>query len=127
MYPDPDFYISYAYPYTSMIIKKLIKDVISQQVLSKEGKESLQSFKFKDVMGSELTAKVEAYAGLNIVSTDNDSAKTYQDIVSSLEEQIAEKLKNNKRLTNKDIENIEDRLGLIAAIKKLVMSDINDG
>ena len=27
----------------------------------------------------------------------------------------------------KDIENIEDRLGLIAAIKKLVMSDINDG
>ena len=78
-------------------------------------------------MGSELTAKVEAYTGLNIVSTDNDSARTYQDIVSSLEEQIAEKLKNNKRLTNKDIENIEDRLGLIAAIKKLVMSDINDG
>ena len=127
MYPDPDFYISYAYPYTSMIIKKLVKDVISQQVLSKEGKESLQTFKFKDVMGSELTAKVEAYTGLNIVSTDNDSARTYQDIVSSLEEQIAEKLKNNKRLTNKDIENIEDRLGLIAAIKKLVMSDINDG
>ena len=25
------------------------------------------------------------------------------------------------------IENVEDRLGLIAAIKKLVMSDINDG
>lgn len=126
-YPDPDFYIIYNYPYTSLIIKKMIKDVLSQNLLNPDGDESLHSFKFKDIMGAELTGKVEAYTGISLSSLDNTQAQTYNDIINNLEETIYSKLENNKSLTKEDKEEIVDRLELSAAIKKLVMADISDG
>lgn len=126
-YPDPDFYIVYNYPYTSLIIKKMVKDVLSQNLLNPDGDESLHSFKFKDIMGAELTGKVEAYTGISLSNLDNKQAKTYNDIINSLEETMYSKLKNNKSLTKKDKEKIVDKLELSTAIKKLVMADISDG
>ena len=125
-YPDPDFYITYAYPYTALLIKKMVKDVISQQVLSKEGKESLQSFKFKDVMGSEVTGKVEAYTGLSLSSNDNEQSQTYADIIKNLEESVNKKLEKSK--LKEEYKNlVTDKLSLLAAVKKLVMADVADG
>lgn len=126
-YPDPDFYIVYNYPYTSLIIKKMVKDVLSKNLLNPEGDESLHSFKFKDIMGAELTGKVEAYTGISLSSLDNTQAKTYSDIVQNLEQTIYSKLENNKSLTTEDKEEIVDKLELTAALKKLVLADLSDG
>ena len=126
-YPDPDFYIIYNYPYTSLMIKKMIKDVISENLLNPEGDESLHSFKFKDIMGMELTGKVEAYTGISLSSEDNKQAQTYSEILKNLETNINTKLANNKSLTKQQKESIKDTLQLSAAINKLVMADVMDG
>ena len=125
-YPDPDFYIVYNYPYTSLLIKKMIKDVLSENLLNPEGKAELQSFKFKDVMSCELTGKVEAYTGLSLTDS-NPEGKEYAEIMTSLEEKIMTKLSNNKWLTKEDKENVLNVLELTAAVKNLVMADIVDG
>lgn len=127
VYPDPDFYISYAYPYTSLIIKKLVKDVISKDLLNKDGQENLHSFKFKDVMGAEITTKIEAYSGMGLVSEDNMEAKLYSNTIKELEENAKKKIEKNKSLTKYQMKEIEDRLGFVAAIKKIIMTDVMDG
>lgn len=126
-YPDPDFYILYNYPYTSLIIKKMIKDVLTKNLLNTEGEDTSHLFKFKDVMGMELTGKIEAYTGISLSSLDNDNAKSYNDIMNNLEASINEKLQNNKGLTKEKAKKITDQLELVTAIKKLVMADVNDG
>ncbi|MEG1494756.1 MAG: hypothetical protein RR406_00430 [Bacilli bacterium] len=95
-YPDPDFYITYAYPYSSLIIKKSVKDVISKQILnSKDGKEDLHSFKFNDVLGVELTGKIEATFGMS-VNDDNDNAQEYQAILDNHAEVAKTKAENSR-------------------------------
>lgn len=126
-YPDPDFYILYAYPYTSLIIKKMVKDVLSKNLLQTQDEDPSHFFKFKDVMGAEITGKVEAYTGLSVHTLDNEKAETYFDIINSLEDDIAKKLANVPGITQDDILTIQDRLGTAAAVKKLIMADVNDG
>ncbi len=125
-YPDPDFYIIYAYPYTSLIIKKMVKDSLAKNLFKTEEDPS-HMFKFKDVFGAELTGKVEAYTGLSVESIDNSKANSYYDVINNIESQISSKLKNMKNLSKEDKQTIEDRLGLSTAIKKLVMADMSDG
>lgn len=125
-YPDPDFYIVYAYPYTSLIIKKMVKDGLSKN-LFKTDEDPSHMFKFKDIFGAELTGKVEAYTGLSVDSIDNEKAQKYYDVMSEIERGIENKLKGMKNLSKEDKQTIEDRLGLATAIKKLVMADMSDG
>ena len=126
-YPDPDFYIVYAYPYTSLLIKKMVKDVLSKNLLKEGAQDPAHFFKFRDVMGAELTGKIENYTGISIDSLDNDKAKTYFDIINSLEENIAKTLSSHPELSEDDKKQIEDRVEIATAVKKLVLADINDG
>ena len=126
-YPDPDFYIVYAYPYTSLLIKKMVKDALAKNLLKEGSEDPAHFFKFKDVMGAELTGKIENYTGISIDSLDNDKAKTYFDIINSLEEGIAKTLSSHPELSEDDKKEIEDRVEIATAIKKLVLADINDG
>lgn len=99
VYPDPDFYIMYNYPYTSLIIKKLVKDSISQQLINTEEKpegEALQEFTLKDTLGAEVTAKISAYTGMSIKdipNKENNPAATYDEILLENKTNVREKLK----------------------------------
>ena len=126
-YPDPDFYIVYNYPYTSLLIKKIVKDVLSQELLNPNGKESYHSFNFTDVMGSELVGKIEAYTGLSLVKDNSKGDVTYTDIMNDLEKKIIANLENKKGLTKENKKQIVDIIEFTAALKKLVMSDLMDG
>lgn len=126
-FPDPDFYITYNYPYTSLLIKKIVKDVLSQELLNPEGNESYHSFKFADVMGSELTGKVEAYTGLSLTKDETKGDVSYSEILNNLEEQIMTKLENKKGLTKENKKQIVDIVEFSSAVKKLVMADLMDG
>ena len=126
-YPDPDFYILYAYPYSSLIIKKMVKDVLSKNLLNDKQVDPTHFYKFKDIMGAEITGKIEAYMGVSVDSLDNEKAKTYFDIMKSLEESIAEKLSNFPNLSEENKKEIQDKLEITTAIKKLVLADVSDG
>lgn len=125
-YPDPDFYIVYAYPYTSLVIKKMVKEGLAKNLFKTEDDPS-HMFKFKDVYGAELTGKIEAYTGITLESADNAKGSSYYDVIKNIEGEISSKLKNMKNLSKDKKETIEERLGLSMAIKKLVMADVTDG
>lgn len=127
-YVDPDFYITYAYPYTSLIIKKLVNDNLSKQLLNTdEGEAQLQSFNLKDTLGANLTAKVQAYTGLEVDGKLEGLAKTYDDILNSTMTDIKSILKNQKNLSETEIQKAEDIYELSSIMKFLTMCDVNDG
>ena len=58
-YPDPDFYLTYSWPFTSYIIKKNLKDVFYNKIFHDEGKEKSEllddtRYEFFDQMGMTL-------------------------------------------------------------------------
>ena len=125
-YPDPDFYITYAYPYSSLIIKKSIKDIISKQVLNPtEGDINLQSFKFTDILGADLTGKVESTFGVQITE-GNDVANNYQDILDRHKELIKTKAEESK-WTEEQKKRIEETQEEVDILSFLTMCDVGDG
>lgn len=133
VYPDPDFYIMYNYPYTSLIIKKLVKDSISQHLISTEEKpegEALQEFTLKDTLGAEVVGKISAYTGMSIKdipNKENNPAATYEEILLENKTNVREKLKNNKKLTDVQKKQAEETYDLMNIMKYLTMCDVNDG
>lgn len=130
VYPDPDFYIVYNYPYTSLIIKKLVKDSISKQLLSTEEHpegEHLQKFTLKDTLGAEITAKVEQYTGLMVDGETKGVAKNYDDILIEQRKTVQKKLKNMKNVKENQRETIRENFELGNILKYLTMCDVNDG
>lgn len=133
VYPDPDFYIMYNYPYTSLIIKKLVKDSIAQNIISTDEKpegEALQEFTLKDTLGAEVVGKISAYTGLSMKEDSiKGAAKTYEEILIENKQTVREKLKNNKNLNNNKnlIQKAEETYDLISIMKYLTMCDVNDG
>ena len=128
VYPDPDFYIMYNYPYTSLIIKKLVKDSISKQILNTEnGNETLQSFSMEDTLGILTTAKIEAYTGI-IQDTDkrNKIGNDYDDIMLKHKEVIKEKAQK-RGLNDTQTKEFEKKYELNSILRYLTMCDINDG
>lgn len=127
-YVDPDFYITYAYPYTSLIIKKLVNETLSKQLLNENGEtDSLQKFTLRDTLGAEVTAKVEQYTGLEVDSVNNKEAKLYEETLNSLTSDIRKILKNNKNLSDKDVEKAEEIFEITSIMKYLTMCDVHDG
>ena len=124
-YVDPDFYIVYAYPYTSLIIKKLVNETLSKQLFNGDnGDESLQKFTLKDTLGAQLTGKIQAYTGFEVDSLDNDTAKLYEETLNELTAQVRKKLENNENI---NVEQAEGILELSNIMKYLTMCDVNDG
>lgn len=127
-YVDPDFYITYAYPYTSLIIKKLVNETLSKQLLNENSEiDSLQKFTLRDTLGAEVTAKVEQYTGLEVDSVNNKEAKLYEKTLDDLTSDIRKILKNNKNLSDKDVEKAEEIFEITSIMKYLTMCDVHDG
>lgn len=127
-YVDPDFYITYAYPYTSLIIKKLVNETLSKQLLNENSEiDSLQKFTLRDTLGAEVTAKVEQYTGLEVDSVNNKEAKLYEETLDDLTSDIRKILKNNKNLSDKDVEKAEEIFEITSIMKYLTMCDVHDG
>ena len=68
-YPDPDFYITYGYPYTAYIIKKNLKEVFYNKIFHDEGKEKSEilddaNYEFFDQMGMTLYKKLDPKNGM---------------------------------------------------------------
>ena len=128
-YPDPDFYIMYNYPYTSMIIKKLVKDSLSQQLLNAEnGAETLQQFGLKDTLGMELVARIEAYTGIGQVKKGDKSKQTsdYEEIMLEHSKRIKE-IAKKRNLNKTETKELEDTYKLNSLLRYVTMCDINDG
>lgn len=126
-YPDPDFYIIYNYPYTSLIIKKMVKDTLSKNLLNTEGDENTQSYNFTDIMGAKVTTKISALVGLTHVSDDNKQAKTYSDTLDDLEKSIRENLSNNTYLDQYQTEDVINKAQMIATVNRLILAEVNEG
>ena len=67
-YPDPDFYITYGYPYTAYIIKKNLKEVFYNKIFHDEGKDKSEildetNYEFFDQMGMYMYRKLDPYKG----------------------------------------------------------------
>lgn len=125
-YPDPDFYIVYNYPYTSLLIKKMVSDILTKNLLNKDGNEGAHTFQFKDILGADITAKVEEYTGMNITKEGTNSAN-YSEIIKDLQTNIRSKLANNTKLTNDEKDDAVRTLELNAALNKITLSDIING
>ena len=59
-------------------------------MLSKDGKQEVQSFKFSDVMGASVTGKVEAVFGID-VTEENSIARNYEKILQQHKKMIEKK------------------------------------
>lgn len=126
-YPDPDFYITYNYPYTSLIIKKLVKDSLSQQLLNTEnGVETLQEFSLKDTLGLETVAKIEAYTGISEKEGKKGKAKEYEDIMLKHRERVKE-IATKKGVSKQTQKDWEDKYELNSLLRYITMCDVNDG
>ena len=123
---DPDFYIRYAYPYTSLIIKKLVNESLSKQLFNTDVSNSLHRFTLKDTLGAEVTSKVEAYTGLEVDEIKDGPAKTYEETLNKLTTDVSKILKG-KLGDTKQVEKAEDIIELSNIMKFLTMCDVNDG
>ena len=127
-YVDPDFYIRYAYPYTSLIIKKLVSESLSKELLNSESEGSnLDRFTLKDTLGAEVTAKVQAYTGLSLDEVKPGPAETYEQLLLDMKEDIKTKLTSEFGLSQPEVEKAEQIFELSNLMKYLTMCDVNDG
>ena len=91
-YPDPDFYMSYGFPYTSYIIKKNLKDTFYNQIFhdgEREKSEILDDSKFEffDQMGMTLYKKLCPYSGFE--ETEGKDGKTQNALADAFDKEAA--------------------------------------
>ena len=88
-YPDPDFYMTYSWPYTAYIIKKNLKDIFYDQIFHDEGKEKSEllddtSYEFFDQMGMVMYQKLDPKTGLT--ESKNKDGKTQNEVADVFDE-----------------------------------------
>ena len=135
-YPDPDFYISYSWPYTSYIIKKNLKDVFYEKVFHDEGKDKAEilddtNYMFFDQMGMELYRKLDPYTGTTEGKgkdgkTQNDLADLYDEEIEVIDSSSEETIKKNSKSDKEKIED-EDCSQLSDLLIYLTACDIQEG
>ena len=113
-YPDPDFYMTYGFPYTSYIIKKNLKDIFYNKVFHDEGKEKSEllddtSFKFFDQMGMELYRKLDPVEGTVDGSgpggiSQNDLADEFDTAMEAIDEEAVETIKKAQKKKERSLE-----------------------
>ena len=135
-YPDPDFYMNYAFPYTSYIIKKNLKDVFYDSIFHDEGKEKSEildetSYEFFDQMGMTLYKKLDPKTG--ITDGIGKGGKSQNDLADLFDEEIAvidsASSETFKKAEKSDKERIEDEncADLTNLLVYLTACDIQDG
>ena len=135
-YPDPDFYISYSWPYTAYIIKKNLKDVFYNSIFHDEGKDKSEildetSYTFFDQMGMELYRKLDPYTGTTEATgpkgkSQNDLADLYDEEIKVIDSSSEETIKKNSKSDKEKIED-EDCSQLSDLLIYLTACDIQEG
>ena len=129
-YPDPDFYLTYSWPYTSYIIKKNLKDVFYNKIFHDEGKEKAEllddtSYEFFDQMGMTLYQKLDPKTALSSTTNadgkkQNDRADTFDEVMKVIDEGAVENIKKTEKeeareLQEQDCSNLSDLLIYLTA------------
>ena len=125
-YPDPDFYMVYAFQYTSQIIKQSIRDVfIKKGILKTDDKNhecdkngNIQSM-FADSTGQKLITELEAVTGIKI-NKMNGNAFYYTDAINS-----ADGVESQKKTSN--IEYDPEFAGNVDALMAMTLYDVEEG
>ena len=129
-YPDPDFYMTYGFPYTAYIIKKNLKDTFYNNIFhdgEKEKSDILDEtrFEFFDQMGMTLYKKLSPYTGFidaedNDGKTQNDLADIYDKELALIEENSSTEVKKTKQgeaeeISDRNCANLSDMLIFLTA------------
>ena len=133
-YPDPDFYMTYAHPYTSYIIKKNLKDTFYNNIFHDEGKEKSEildetSFKFFDQMGMELYRQLDPTSGTTeskVGKVQNELADEFDKQMEVIDSSSNENIKKSKKSKAKEIQE-EDCADLSNLLIYLTACDIQEG
>ena len=125
-YPDPDFYMVYAFQYTSQIIKQSIRDVFIKKGILKTDDENHECDKngniqalYADSTGQKLITELEAVTGIKI-NKMNGNAFYYTDAINS-----ADGVESQKRTSN--IEHDPEFAGNMDALTAMTLYDVEEG
>lgn len=89
MYPDPDFYVVYSFPYTAMIIKDMVDKFLKDKVFSKKAPVENTSMELADNNGMNLKVRAAATLGVQTIKgSENDTVQLYTDIIKNAEKEI---------------------------------------
>ena len=118
VYPDPDFYMSYSWPYTSYIIKKNLKDIFYDKIFHDEGKEKSEilddtSYEFFDEMGMVMYKKLDPKTGLSAAEVDgktqNEVADAYDEHAAAINEGAGEGIEKANASAKKGAKETEEK------------------
>lgn len=136
-YPDPDFYMTYAYPYTSYIIKKNLKDFFYKDLFHDQDKDKAEilddtNYEFFDTMGMYMYRKLDPYKGTtegknSEGKSQNDLADTYDEAIETIDSAANETIKKNNDKNKNDIENEKNCKDLSELLIYLTACDVQDG
>lgn len=126
MYPDPDFYVVYSFPYTAMIIKDMIDKHYKSEVFSDKPNKSNTEMIMQDTQGISLKARTVATLGLTTVKgSENNKAKLYDQIVKDAEKELQKpEYDNITKEQKKEIKEVNE-LGYI--VNFLTACDVQEG
>ena len=135
-YPDPDFYMTYSWPYTSYIIKKNLKDVFYNNIFHDEGKEKSEllddtSYEFFDQMGMTLYQKLDPVMGTteaqdNDGNVQNKLCDLFDETMAIIDEGATENIPKSDREQARELEE-RDCANLSDLLIYLTACDIQDG
>ena len=136
VYPDPDFYLNYSWPYTAYMIKKNLKDIFYDKIFHDEGKEKSDilddtSFEFFDQMGMYMYRKLDPYKGTAEGSdkdgkSQNDYADAYDKELELINEEAQTDIKRSKKEEMKQLKD-ENCADLTQLLIYLTACDVQQG
>ena len=125
-YPDPDFYMVYAFQYTSQIIKQTIRDVFIKKGILKTDDENYECDKkgniqalYSDSTGQKLITELEAVTGIKIKKM-NGNAFYYTDAINS-----SDGVESQKKASS--IEQDPEFAGNVDALTAMTLYDVEEG
>lgn len=126
VYPDPDFYVVYSFPYTAMIIKDMIDKFLEKELFNPDAEVDSSATELMDQNGIRITKKVAATLGVETVSgSENDTAKLYSSIIQSAQEEM--KKPEYMAFDEKTKELIQDTNEINYILNYLTACDIQEG
>ena len=135
-YPDPDFYMNYAFPYTSYIIKKNLKDTFYNKIFHDQDKEKSElfdetSYEFFDQMGMTLYRKMDPYTGTTEAAgadgkTQNELADIFDKEMAVIDSSSEENIKKSQKSESEEIAE-NDCSDLTDLLIYLTACDVQDG
>ena len=135
-YPDPDFYMVYAYVYTSALLKKIVSEALYKNLHESGGDTSkpISQLAFEDVLGMKMISTIE---DLKDPTTKTNSAKVSAkdaNEAAKLATEYAEKAnkdttkKNDEeKVSNKNVEERKHDTKMRSILLYMLMCDVQKG